>query len=304
MNIVMQIVLSLFFAAAAGNAPAYSEEAKIKVIATNSILADWARNVGQDKVDVQALVGPNSDIHTFEPTPQTSIALTKSQVVLSLGQGLEPWLKDLYKSSASKAHRYVVGDGLDLIHLVKTEGMFRDEVDPHFWHDPTKAIRVVQTIATSFVNEDAANAQYYWENANSYIAELVQLDEWIAKEIRKIPIPRKKIVTSHDTFAYFAKRYGFEVIGSVIDSATTEAADPSAQKIAELVKRVKAAGVPAVFLENVSNSKVAESVANEAGVKLAPKLYSDALGEEGSPADTYIKMMKYNVQVFVDALRK
>jgi ABC-type Zn uptake system ZnuABC Zn-binding protein ZnuA len=278
--------------------------AKIHVVATNSILADWVKNVGRDRVEVHTLVGPDSDVHTFEPTPQDGIALTKAAAVINLGLGLEPWLKDLYKSSGSRAHRYTVGDGLDLIHLVKTEGMFHDEADPHIWHDPSQVIKVVNTIATSLVNEDAANAQYYWQNARNYIDELTKLDDWIAKQARKIPEPRRKIVTSHDTFAYFARRYGFQIVGSVIDSATTEAADPSALKIAQLVDRIKAAGVPAIFLENVSNPKVAESVAQEAGVKIAPKLYSDALGKAGGPADTYINMMKYNVQVFVDALKK
>jgi zinc/manganese transport system substrate-binding protein len=280
------------------------ETAKINVVAANSILADWVKNVGKDRIEVRPLVGPDSDVHTFEPTPQDSIALAKANAVINLGLGLEPWLKDLYRASGSKAHRYTVGEGLDVIHLVKTEGMFHDEVDPHIWQDPSMVIKVVNTIATSLVNEDPANAQFYWENARAYSDELVKLDDWITKQVKKIPQPRRKIVTSHDTFAYFAKRYGFEVVGSVIDSATTEAADPSAMKIAELIKRIKAAGVPAVFLENVANPKLPESIAREAGVKLAPKLYSDALGKPGSPADTYLNMMRYNVQVFVDALKK
>jgi len=197
------------------------EPAKIDVVAANSILADWVKNVGRDRVEVHMLVGPNSDVHTFEPTPKDSIALNKAQVVINLGLGLEPWLKDLYKSSGSKAHRYTVDDGLDLIHLVKTEGMFHDEVDPHIWHDPTKAAKVVETIATALVNEDPGHAQDYWENARQYTLELTKLDDWIIKAVGKIPEKRRKIVTSHDTFAYFAKRYGFEVVGSVIDSATT-----------------------------------------------------------------------------------
>jgi ABC-type Zn uptake system ZnuABC Zn-binding protein ZnuA len=281
-------------------------ERKIDVVVTNSILADWVNAVGKEKVSVHSLVGANSDVHTFEPAPQDGIAIAKANVIINFGMGLEPWLKELYKSSGSKAHRYTVTDGVNFIYLTehKEHGMFREEADPHIWHDPTNAIKVVQGIATALVNEDPKNAQFYWGNSRAYIDELVKIDGWIIKQLRKIPEERRKIVTSHDTFAYYAKRYGFEVIGSVIDSATTEAADPSAQKIAELIEKVKASGAPAIFLENTSNSKIAQSVAQETGVKIAPRLYSDALGEAGSEADTYLKMMEYNTQVFADALKK
>ncbi len=298
-NVFLFLVLILFIP----NAQA-QEKTKIDVVVTNSILADWVHNVGKDFVQVHALVGPNGDVHTFEPTPKDSVAIVKAQAVINIGVGLEPWLKDLYKSSGSRAHRYTVAEGLDLIHLVKTQGVFRDEVDPHFWHDPTKVVWVIQKIATALVNEDPGNAQYYWENARSYLAELGQLDEWIAKQVRKIPQERRKIVTSHDTFAYFGKRYGFQIVGSILDSATTESADPSALKITQLIEKIKTAGAPAIFLENVSNSKVTQAVAQETGVRLAPALYTDALSEPGTEADTYLKMMTYNVLVFADALKK
>ncbi len=302
-HVIIKMVLSGLAVLAPLAANAAPPE-KIDVVVTNSILADWVGVVGKEKVNVHGLVGSNSDAHTFEPSPQDGIAIARAKVIINLGMGLEPWLKGLYKASGSKAHRYTVTDGVTFIHLVETEGMFRDEVDPHIWHDPTNAIKVVQGIATALVNEDPKNAQYYWENARAYIDELVKLDGRIAKQLRKIPEERRKIVTSHDTFAYYAKRYGFEIIGSVIDSATTEAADPSAQKIAELIEKIRSSGAPAIFLENISNSKVAQSVAQEAGVKIAPRLYSDALGDPGSEADTYLKMMEYNTQVFADVLRK
>jgi ABC-type Zn uptake system ZnuABC Zn-binding protein ZnuA len=302
-EVFMKILLSVLFLLL-GSPHVQAAEEPIDVVATNSILADWIKNVGREKVEVHALVGPNGDVHTFEPTPKDTIALAKAQAVINIGVGLEPWLKDLYKASGSRAHRYTVAEGLDLIHLVKTEGVFRDEVDPHFWLDPTKVVWVIQKIATALVNEDPANAQYYWDNARTYLAELVKLDEWITKQVRKIPEERRKIVTSHDTFAYFGKRYGFEIVGSIIDSATTEAADPSALKITQLIERIKTTGAPAIFLENVSNPKVTQAVARETGVRLAPALYTDALSEPGTEADTYLKMMTYNVEVFAEALKK
>ncbi len=176
------------------------------------------------------------------------------------------------------------------------------EVDPHLWHDVQNAIKMVETIRDALSTADSENAQSYNANADAYLQQLRELDQWIQVEVAIIPPEQRKLVTNHDTFGYFAARYGFELVGSALASASTETADPAAANLVALVERIKAERVPAIFAENVSNPELLERIAQEAGVTLAPPLYTDALGEPGSDSDTYIKMMRYNVTTIVTAL--
>ena len=161
---------------------------------------------------------------------------------------------------------------------------------------------MVEAIRDDLVAADPTNAATYEANAQAYLARLQALDEFVVAEVAKLPEERRKLVTSHDTFAYFAARYGFAIVGTAFGSVTTEGADPSAAEIDALVSEIEAAAVPAIFAENVSNPALMESVAAEAGVELAPTLYTDALGEEGSDGDTYEKMIRANVATIVAAL--
>jgi ABC-type Zn uptake system ZnuABC Zn-binding protein ZnuA len=162
---------------------------------------------------------------------------------------------------------------------------------------------VVEAIRDGLVKADPAHAQIYQANAETYLAQLKELDAWVRQEVETLPAERRKLVTAHDTFGYFAKAYDFEIVGSGLASFTTEATDPSAGEIAELVEQIKAVGVPAIFAENVTNPTLMERIASEAGVVVAPPLYTDALGEPGSEGNTYLKMMRYNVLTMVAALK-
>jgi ABC-type Zn uptake system ZnuABC Zn-binding protein ZnuA len=277
---------------------------ELRVVATNSILADLVKNVGGTSIQPAVLVGANGDPHTFEPTPKDNVLLRNADVIFENGLHLEPWLDKLYASSGSKAVRYRATEGLKLI---QNKGYHEDdegsEVDPHVWHDVGNAISMVEIIRDALVKTDPIHADDYQRNASIYLTKLSALDAWIIQEALSIPKERRKLVTSHDTFGYFALRYGFQIVGAVIDSATTETADPSALKVADLVGRIKASGVPAVFVENVANPKMLQAVAREAHVKVSPQLYSDALGNSGTSGEDYIKMMEYNVRTIVEALR-
>jgi len=281
-----------------------ADAGELRVVATNSILADLVRNVGGAFTQSTVLVGANGDPHTFEPTPKDNVSLRYADVILENGLHLEPWLDKLYVSSGSRAVRYCLTEGLKLIQI---QGYHQDdedsEIDPHVWHDVGNVIMMVEVIRDSLIKMDPARADNYQKNANAYLTKLSALDAWVVEETSSIPKERRKLVTSHDTFGYFSRRYDFQIIGAVIDSATTEAADPSALKIADLVEKIKNSGVPAVFVENVANPKMLQAVAREAGVKVAPQLYSDALGKSGSSGEDYIKMMEYNVRTIVEALR-
>ncbi|PDW04864.1 metal ABC transporter solute-binding protein, Zn/Mn family [Candidatus Viridilinea mediisalina] len=180
-------------------------------------------------------------------------------------------------------------------------GHHHGEFDPHVWQDPNNAIIMVEAIRDALMLADAPNAEVYAQNAAAYIVELEELDRFIVAEVARIPMAQRQLVTNHDTFGYFAARYGFEVLGTAL-GATTEAADPAAGAIAELVQQIQAAGVPAIFTENTSNPALMETIAREAGVSLAPPLYTDALGAPGSPGATYIGMVRVNVTTIVEAL--
>lgn len=269
---------------------------KVKAVATFSILGDMVRSVGGDKVEVAVLVGPDGDVHTFEPTPRQAIALARARVIFENGLHFEYWLDDLYASSGSRALRTVVTDGVEPIALGNDE-------DPHVWHDVSNVLLMTERIRDALIAADRDHAAYYRESAEKYLEELARTDHWIIDMLKDIPDDHRRLVTSHDTFGYFAKRYGFTIIGTAIGSASTEAADPSAAQIAQLVEKIKAAGVKVVFAENTHDPKLLKSVAAEAGVKLAPRLYTDALGPAGSAGDTYIKMMEYNAKIFADSLK-
>ncbi|HTU19943.1 MAG TPA: zinc ABC transporter substrate-binding protein [Gemmataceae bacterium] len=297
--------------------PSGARGGKPKVVATFSVLGDLVRNVAGDQVEVITLVGPDGDTHTFEPTPQDGVSLAKADLIFENGAGLEPWLDGLCKSSESKARRVVVSKGLKLIeadegeHKHEEKGAKKDdgghkheEVDPHVWHDVNNAIHIVEVIRDQLAEMDAANAEKYRDNAASYLQQLKDLDAWVLQTVAPLPESERKLVTSHDTFGYFVRRYGFKLLGSGLESFSTEASDPSAAVFAKLCNTIKEAKVPAIFAENVQNPKLMQRLAKEAGVRLGPPLFTDALGKEGSDGDTYVKMMRYNVKTIVTQLKQ
>ena len=310
-------------ARAAAQGSPVAGDAPLGVAVSFSILADLVANVGGDAVTVSVLVPAGSDAHTFEPSPDDIAMIEAAEVLFENGLGFEPWLDDLYDASGSVAERVVVTDGLDLIetgdaneddHAAEDdhddgEGSGEDEGDhadgehdPHVWHDVANAIAITGTIRDALTRVDPANAATYAANADIALASLADLDAFVVSQVAGLAEDRRRLVTSHDTFGYFARRYGFEVIGTALDSMSTESGDPPAQQIVGLVDAIQAAGVPAIFAENVSNPDLMESIAAEAGVELAPTLYTDALGEPGGDADTYDEIIRANVTTIVTAL--
>jgi ABC-type Zn uptake system ZnuABC Zn-binding protein ZnuA len=176
------------------------------------------------------------------------------------------------------------------------------EFDPHVWQTPNNGIMMAENIRDGLIAADAAHAAEYEANAEAYTAELTALDEYIREQVATIPETNRILVTSHDTFGYFADEYGFEVM-NVLASLSTEAADPGAGEIAELVTEIAESGVPAIFTENISNPALVEQVASEAGVIVAPALYTDALGQPGTPGETYLGMLRYNIDTITETLQ-
>jgi len=276
------------------------------VVATFSVLGDLVAAVAGDAADVRTIVGAGVDTHTFAATPADAIALADANLVFAIGLDFEPWLDDLLQGSGESATVVTLTDGLPLRaadHIDAADAPSDDHgaSDPHVWHDVQNAIRMTDAIRDALVAADPANAATYEANADAAIANLEELDAWVLERVATLPEDRRKLVTAHDTFGYFADRYGFAILGTALGT-TTEQAEPSAADIVALVDEIRAAGVPAIFVENVQNPALMESIASEAGVAIAPPLYSDALGAPGSPGEHYDGMMRSNVDTIVTAL--
>ncbi|MDH7490041.1 MAG: metal ABC transporter substrate-binding protein [Anaerolineae bacterium] len=275
----------------------------LRVVATTSIVADVVANVGGDRIALTTLVPLGADPHSFQPTPQDMAALAKAHVVFANGAGLETFLESLMDSVGIGDRLVYVSEGVALLEAAhEHEGEAGHEGgDPHTWFDPNNVMVWARNIRDTLSALDPVNAAVYQTNAQAYIARLEELDAWIRREVARIPPDSRKLVTDHATFTYFAARYGFEQVGAIFPGYST-LASPSAQELAALEDVIRAQGVKAVFVGKSVNPALAERVAQDTGVRLV-FLYTGSLGGAGSPASTYLDMMRYNVSAIVDALR-
>jgi ABC-type Zn uptake system ZnuABC Zn-binding protein ZnuA len=285
----------------------------LQVVASFSILGDLVARVGGEGVAVTTLIGPGVDAHTYDPAPADLVVMEDADVIVENGLGFEPWLDQFFDSTQPPGARIVATEGIPPRGVGDDEHQGEEQpeegadhelgqLDPHVWHDVANVIVMVGNIRDALVAADPVRAEQYEANAAAYTAELEALDASIRERVGTLPPERRKLITSHDTFGYFATAYGFEVLGTALGSLSTEAGDPSARDIATLITQIEEAGVPAIFAENVANPDLMASIAAEAGVELAPPLYTDALGPPGSPGETYVGLMESNVATIVDAL--
>ena len=272
----------------------------LRVVATYSIPGDWVRTIGGKRVALTVLVGPEGDAHTYEPTPRDSVVLAEADILFENGLGFEVWLDRLFQASDSAARRVVITDSIRPREMVVSKS--RTEIDPHVWHLPENAQLMVESIASALERADPDHSSEYRSRQKAYVAQLNELDEWISQEAASIPKSRRKLVTTHDTFGYLADAYDFEVI-SVLGSVSSESSDPSAAQIAEVIDRIRSLKIPAIFAENILNPKLTRKIAEEAGVRIVPTLYTDALGQIDSPGSDYLGMMRFNVKAISEALR-
>jgi zinc/manganese transport system substrate-binding protein len=271
------------------------------VAASFTVLADWVRNVSGDAVEVVSLVDAGLDPHTFEPTPEQALVLSKSAAVFEIGLHFETWLDRLAESSGSRAKRIVVTRDMPVRYV---DAPANKEPDPHIWHDPVLAAHAVRVIASELIVLFPEHAAAFASNRDKYLAELHALDKWVQSESGALPQSSRKLFTSHDTFGYFGQRYAFQLMDSAFGAITTEIGDPSAKHVAELIRQIRDAKVKSIFCENIQNPKLMERIASEANVALAPPLFTDALGEPGTAGGTYLGMVRYNVATIVKGLRE
>ena len=276
--------------------PAEAQD-KLRVVATFSILADLAKSVGGDAVEVTSLVAPNGDAHAYAPSPADAKRLADAKLILVNGLGFEGWIERLVKASGSKAQVTLATKGIKPRQMKDDDG--HDHTDPHAWQSVANAKIYVANIRDALVNVDPARKATYEANAASYLAGLDTLDQEIKTAIAAIPAARRKIITTHDAFGYFAAAYGLQMIAP--QGVSTEA-EVSARDVAKIIRQIKAQKIPAVFLENVADPRLMQRIAEESGAKIGGKLYSDALSDPSGPAPTYIDMMRSNLREFSAAL--
>jgi len=267
----------------------------LRVVATTTQVADLAANVGGDRVQVTSLLKPGIDAHDYEPSPADLDAIARADLVVQNGVGLEEWLGDTIESSGFTGP---VVDASQGVRLRQVDG----EADPHIWQDPGNAQRMAANIERGLAAAEPADATAFAANLAAYTKELKTLDAEVERQIDSLA--NKKVVTNHDAFHYYLDRYGLELVGSVIPSFDTSA-ELSGRDIRDLVAKIKATGVKAIFSETSLPPRTAETIGREAGVKVVvgeDALYGDALGPPGSDGDTYLKMIRHNTATFVSNL--
>ena len=309
-TIVLPTAMALVFLVAAcssgGDSSTTPETSRVRVVTTTAILADLARNVGGDVVEVRSIVPPGVDVHSFQPTPSDSVEVNNARLIVSNGGGLDDFLESMFRTARSaNAIHLVAAEGLDTVPPkgVATLGEWEEQDDelypleegPHFWQNPLYAVYYVERIRDALVSADPGNTQAYEANASAYIRALRDLDKHIAETLRSVPPSKRHLVTFHDAFGYFAKHYGWEVSAFVVSDATE--VTPGA--VVEVIEQIKTEGIPAIFAEPQFNHEFVEQAAKDAGVSIGI-IYSDALDGQ---APTYIDMMRFNANSLAQHLR-
>jgi zinc/manganese transport system substrate-binding protein len=286
---------------------AYAQE-KLPVVATFSILGDIVSNVGGDRVAVKTLVGPNGDAHVYSPSPADAKTLADAKVIVTNGLGFEGWLARLVKSSNSKAPNIVASNGIKPRKLAgkhshghgHSHGHSHADGDPHAWQSVANVKVYVANIRDGLIAADPAGKATYEANAAAYLAKLDALDREVRETIARIPPERRKIITTHDAFGYFKDAYGVDFIAPQGVSTDSEA---SAWDVARIITQVKKQKIPAIFMENISDTRLLTRIASETGAKVGGTLYSDALTDEKGPAPTYIDLIRHNIRTLSAALQ-
>jgi ABC-type Zn uptake system ZnuABC Zn-binding protein ZnuA len=275
-----------------------SEPGSLRVVATTTQIADFARAVGGDRAHVTQLLQPNTDPHEYEPRPNDVKAVADADVVLVNGDNLDHWADKIVQQSGADAKVVDLGTAVPVKLPGERSGPEASRYDPHWWHDPRNADAAVATIRDSLTRANPTAKAAYARNAGAYLSKLRTLDDGIAACLRRVPAAQRKLVTDHDAFGYFARRYGITVVGAVIPSQTTQA-QPSAGGVARLVELIRRQQVRAVFPESSVNPKLARAIAAQTGAESNLTLYGDTLGPRGSPGATYLTMELANADAMV-----
>ncbi|MBB5215452.1 metal ABC transporter solute-binding protein, Zn/Mn family [Parapusillimonas granuli] len=299
----------------------------LKVVASFSILGDMVREIGGEHVSLTTIVGPDADAHTFEPSPKNVQALAKAQVLVLNGLDFEPWLPRLVESAGFKGLQVLASKGVPVRHL-STEGPrehaghaehdhdedhddedhdeapghghAHGDVDPHAWQSLSNGMIYAANIADGLGAADPARRAYYKNRARLYIEKMKKLDAEIKLALSDVPKHKRKVISSHDAFGYFADAYGIQFLAV---TGISNQAEPSAREVAALIDRVRRESIAGVFIENAASPKLVEQIARETGAKVGGTLYSDALAKADQPASSYLGMFTWNAGQLIYVLK-
>ena len=298
LRVVIFVLLAYTLSACAGTAsPNAAGSNSPDVLTTTTILADVTRNIAGNRLVVEALLPIGSDPHSYQPTPQDIARLSESKVLIVNGAEYEHFLEAVLENGEGERMLIEASAGLTL----RSDSESEQGIDPHLWLDPNNVIGYAESIRDGLSQSDPEGADTYQAKASTYIEQLTELDTWIHEQVAQIEPERRVLVTNHEAFGYFAERYGFKVIGTIVQSFSSDAS-PSAQQMAALIDQISQVEAPAIFLDASDNPSLAQQIAAETGVNVVADLYVESL-TNGAPAATYVDMMKHNVTRIVQALR-
>ncbi len=299
-TIIGLTTLAALILAGCGSA-SQSTDNTFNVLASTSFLADIAQNVAGDRVVVESLLPLGADPLAYQAAPSDVSKIAESDVLILNGLEYEHFIEPLLENAGGEHLIITATDGLIANEIESEETPGEMVGDPHMWLDANRVTRYVENIRDGLIQADPNGIDTYKANADAYIAQLNELDAWIVAQVNTIPAKRRLLVTNHEAMGYFAQRYGFTVVSSILPSFSSEAG-VSAQEIVAAIEAVKSSGAPAIFLGEVENADLANQIASETDVKVVNTLYLESL-TDGEPAATYIDMMKHNVTQIVNALK-
>ena len=274
---------------------ALSAQTKPKIVATASMIADMAKNIAGDKFEIDCIVPIGGDPHLHEPTPRDAMLVSNAQLILMNGLTFEGWLSELIENSGTKAKSILVTEGIEAVESLTYE----NSADPHAWMDASNGMIYIENIKNAFAELDPENAAFYEKNYQNYKSKLEVLDLFIMKQIQSIPKEKRILITSHDAFQYYGRRYGIQLEAILGTSTDADVQTSDIMRINQVIRKNK---VPAVFVESTINPKLLQQLAKDNNIEIGGELYADSIGDEDSPAPSYYKMLEYNTLTIVKAL--
>ncbi len=276
-------------------APTHAAE-KLNIVASFSILGDLAQQVGGERVQVHTLVGPDADAHMYQPAPSDAQSLAKAKLVVINGWGFEGWIPRLMQASNYRGPIVTASEGVKTLLRPSSQAP-----DPHAWQDLANAERYVANIARALGDADPANKAFYQANASAYQQKISALNLEVRQMLAVLPATQRKVVTTHDAFFYFGRAYGVSFIAPL---GISNDAEPSAGELARIIRQIRREKISAIFLENISDPRLLERIAQESGASIGGTLYSDSLSKPDGPAASYLDMMRHNAKTIAAALAR
>jgi len=270
---------------------------RLNVLASASMFADMAKNIIGNKHDVGLIVPVGGDPHLYEPTPGDAKKVAQADLILVNGLTFEGWITELIANSGTKAKSVILTEGLTPI----SSDQYKNSNDPHAWMNATNGLVYVKNIYNAIIKLDPLNATYYRKRYENYKTQLINLNTYISENVKSIPESNRYLITSHDAFAYYGQEYGIRV-EAILGTSTD--ADAQTSDLMRVSKIIAENSIPSIFVESTVNPKLIEQIASAQKISIGGSLYADSLGKKGSPADTYLKMLKHNTDTIVKALKQ